>query len=270
MWFWTDCRKLCRRFISSHSVASHSSTSPKPMTLIQSFHTEMKGTVRHDGASSEAFGIHSGMKQGCVLAHTLFGSFFAVMLWHCFGSATDGIYLLTRSDGKLFSLSQLKAKPKCARLLSETCFLLLLQHWHPIQETIAKPPRLLLLGLWDFSLTISLKKTNMMGQEVKQPPVITVDNYELEVMHQFMYLGSTITDNLFVSAEINRWISWASTTHFRLIKESVGEQQTHCPHQNSSIHCLHPHHAPMLLRLLVMPPRTLKLHCVLPMSVQAY
>lgn len=44
----------------------------------------------------------------------------------------------------------------------------------------------------------------MMGQEVKQPPVITVDNYELEVMHQFMYLGSTITDNLFVSAEINR------------------------------------------------------------------
>ena len=48
----------------------------------------------------------------------------------------------------------------------------------------------------DFGLTISLKRTNLMGKEVEQPPVITVSNYELGVVHQFIYLDSTITDNL--------------------------------------------------------------------------
>lgn len=56
----------------------------------------------------------------------------------------------------------------------------------------------------DFSLTISLKKINLMGQEVKQPPVIIVNNHELEVVHHFTYLGSTFTENLCLDAEINR------------------------------------------------------------------
>jgi hypothetical protein len=40
----------------------------------------MKGFVQFDCASSEAFSISSGVKQGGVLAPTLFGIFFAVML----------------------------------------------------------------------------------------------------------------------------------------------------------------------------------------------
>ena len=36
----------------------------------------------------------------------------------------------------------------------------------------------------------------MLGQDVDTPPVITINNYELEVLHQFTYLGSTISDNL--------------------------------------------------------------------------
>jgi hypothetical protein len=47
----------------------------------------------------------------------------------------------------------------------------------------------------EFSLTISLKKTEMMGQNVDNPPEITISNYVLEVVHQFTYLGSTISDN---------------------------------------------------------------------------
>ena len=52
------------------------------------------------------------MKQGCVLAPTLFGICFAVMLTHAFGPAAEGIYLRTRTDGKLFNLSRLRAKTK--------------------------------------------------------------------------------------------------------------------------------------------------------------
>jgi len=68
----------------------------------------------------------------------------------------------------------------------------------------------------DFGLTISLKKTNVLGQDVDTSPVITIDNYQLEVVHKFTYLGSTITDNLSLDAELNKRIGKAATTVGRL------------------------------------------------------
>ena len=53
----------------------------------------MKGTVLYDGATSDPFDIVSGVKQGCVLAMTLFEIFFATLLKHAFGESTEGIYL---------------------------------------------------------------------------------------------------------------------------------------------------------------------------------
>lgn len=37
----------------------------------------------------------------------------------------------------------------------------------------------------DFGFTISLKTTNLMGQNVDSPTVITIDNYELDIFQQF-------------------------------------------------------------------------------------
>ena len=68
----------------------------------------------------------------------------------------------------------------------------------------------------DFGLTISLKKTNIVGQDTVLAPVITIDNYELEAVHQFTYLGSIITDNLSLNAEIDKRIGKAATTFARL------------------------------------------------------
>jgi len=64
----------------------------------------------------------------------------------------------------------------------------------------------------DFGLTISLKKTNVLGQDVDAPPVITITNYQLEVVHEFTFLGSTITDNLSLDTELNKRIGKAATT----------------------------------------------------------
>ena len=80
---------------------------PKFLRLITSFHKEMKGTVQYDGSSSDPFPIKSGVKQGCVLAPTLFGILFSLLLRYAFSQSEEGIYLHTRSDSSLFNLARL-------------------------------------------------------------------------------------------------------------------------------------------------------------------
>lgn len=70
----------------------------------------MKATIQYEGSMSDSFEIKSGVKQGCVLAPILFSIFFALLLKHAFGDATEGVYLRTRSDARLFNLARLKAK----------------------------------------------------------------------------------------------------------------------------------------------------------------
>ena len=72
----------------------------------------MKGTVLYDGTTSDPFNILIGVKQGCVLAPTLFGIFVATLLKHAFGESTEGIYLRTRSDGNLFKIPRLRTKTR--------------------------------------------------------------------------------------------------------------------------------------------------------------
>ena len=69
----------------------------------------------------------------------------------------------------------------------------------------------------DFGLTISLKKTNILGQDTEAPPVITINDNELDALCQFTYLGSTITDNLSMDAWIDKRIGKAASTLARLI-----------------------------------------------------
>ena len=85
---------------------------PKLLRVISSFHSNMKGTVNYDRATSEPFEIHIGVKQGCVLAPTLFSIFFSMMLSYAFKTSTEGVFLHTIADGELFNLARLRTKSK--------------------------------------------------------------------------------------------------------------------------------------------------------------
>ena len=63
----------------------------------------------------------------------------------------------------------------------------------------------------DVGLTISLIKTNVLA-----PPVITIDYYELDAVHQVSYLGSIITDKPFLETYTGKTIVKAATTIARL------------------------------------------------------
>ena len=76
--------------------------------MIRSFHDDMKATIQYEGSVSEPFNIKSGVKQGCVLAQSLF----SLLLKHAFGTSTEGVYMHIRSDGKLYNIARLRAKTK--------------------------------------------------------------------------------------------------------------------------------------------------------------
>ena len=80
--------------------------------MITSFHESMQGTVQYDGSSLDPFLIRIGVKQGRILAPTLFGIFFSLLLSCAFSQSEDSIYPCTRNDGSVFSLVHLQVKTK--------------------------------------------------------------------------------------------------------------------------------------------------------------
>ena len=153
--------------------------------------------MQYEGNMSDPFDVKRGVKQGCVLAPTLFGTFFPMLLKHAFGTATEGMYLHTRSDGRLFNLARLRAMTKVCEITVRDLLFAddAAVTTHTVQELQMLIDRF--SQAWKgFGLIISLKKTNVLVQGVETPPVTTIDNYVLGVVHQSTYLGSTITKNL--------------------------------------------------------------------------
>ena len=84
----------------------------KFISMVQQFHAGMKAQVQDNGETSEPFPVSNGVKQGCVLAPTLFSLMFSAMLTGAFRDGDVGIDLRYRTDGKLFNLRRLQAKTK--------------------------------------------------------------------------------------------------------------------------------------------------------------
>ncbi|CAJ0940211.1 unnamed protein product [Ranitomeya imitator] len=84
----------------------------KFISVIRQFHDGMMVKVLNDGDVSEAFPVTNGVKQGCVLAPTLFSMLFSAMLSDAFNNCEDGIQVRYRTDGKLFNPKRLKAVTK--------------------------------------------------------------------------------------------------------------------------------------------------------------
>ena len=79
---------------------------PKLQSMIEYIHTDTKGTVQFNGSFSEPFKIRSSVKQGCVLAPMLFGTFIGLLLKHVLDTATEGIYLRWIAGPTLFSTDE--------------------------------------------------------------------------------------------------------------------------------------------------------------------
>ena len=71
----------------------------KIANLIEALHTDMQANVVMSGSVSKDFLVSNGVKQGCVLALTLFSLYLAAMIEVTFKDTTEGVYIQTRKDG---------------------------------------------------------------------------------------------------------------------------------------------------------------------------
>eukprot|EP00745_Piridium_sociabile_P007473 TRINITY_DN1490_c1_g1_i7.p1 TRINITY_DN1490_c1_g1~~TRINITY_DN1490_c1_g1_i7.p1 ORF type:complete len:702 (-),score=160.58 TRINITY_DN1490_c1_g1_i7:112-2217(-) len=199
------------------------------INMVRQFHDGMQARVQDDGALSEPFPVANGVKQGCVLAPTLFSIMFSAMLSDAFRSGDIGVDLRYRTDGKLFNLRRLQARTKVQTttvrdfLFADDCALNASERTE-MQRSMDH----LSTGCTNFGLTISTKKTEVMHQPAPGAPYtephITVNGDRLTVADKFVYLGSTLSRSANIDDEVSYRISRASAAFGRL-QDSVWERK---------------------------------------------
>ena len=185
----------------------------------------MKITVRDGMDKSPPFVVTNGTKQGCVLAPTLFSIFFSLMLSIAFKDVTDGVDINSRPDRELFNVNSnhFKAVSKVEHLtirellFADDCALVACS-----QETLQRLCDCFATAARRFGLTISINKTEAMYQpapgNMYVPPVITIDGNPLKAVEKFKYLGSIVSNDASLDAEITARIAKATSAFGRLLK----------------------------------------------------
>ena len=76
---------------------------PKFLTILCQHHEGQHGQAKHNGSLSDSFPISNGVKQGCVLAPTLFSVFFSIMLREAKDDLPDSMYIRFRTYEELIT-----------------------------------------------------------------------------------------------------------------------------------------------------------------------
>ena len=150
----------------------------------------------------------AGVKQGCVLAPALFTLFLAAVLEVSNRDTTNGVYITTCSEGRLFNVSHLKVNTKvqqlCVRDLLYTDETGFMSHFEVDLQTILDR---FAAASASFGLSINVRITEVLHQHTPgtpyTAPTILLNGTPLNVATTFKYLGSTIANDCSLDKELS-------------------------------------------------------------------
>ena len=193
----------------------------KFIAMVRYIHDGMLARVQNDGEFSDPFPVTNGVKQGCVLASTLFSMMFSAMLTDAFQNGDNGIPIRNRFDRKLLNVRRLQAIYKVqTEVLDEFLFADDVSKGAPTEEKMQKGVDQVSGSCDSCDLTISIKKTEVVYQPAPgmlyKEPIITVKGQRLQVVNKFTYLGSTLSRVVHIDDEVNARIAKACAAFGRL------------------------------------------------------
>nr|VZI43233.1 unnamed protein product [Spirometra erinaceieuropaei] len=192
--------------------------------MVRQLHDGMVARVTDNGAVSEAFAVTNGVKQGCVLAPTLFSLMFSAMLMDAYRDERPGIRIAYWTDGHLLNQRRMHFQ---SRVFTTTVHELLFADDCALnttsEEQMQRSMDLFSAACENFGLVINTQKTVVMHQPPPNsatapnaPLQISVNGTQLQVVENFPYLGSTLSLNAKIDDEVARRISKASQAFGRL------------------------------------------------------
>lgn len=193
----------------------------KFVRILRLLHDGMECCVTANGEQSEFFSVICGVKQGCVLAPTLFALYFAVVVREAQQNSSEGVRIRFRTDGNVFNLARLRARTKVSYdIVSEIMYADDLCFVAESPEGLQEMMSSLNESCSKFGLKISVKKTEVMGLDTHGnddvPLTIKLGEDTLKQVDKFKYLGSTITSNCDLDADINNRIGSAAAAYGKL------------------------------------------------------
>ncbi|BHF70996.1 hypothetical protein SprV_0401405000 [Sparganum proliferum] len=186
--------------------------------MMRQLHDGMMMRVTDNGAVSETFAVANGVKQGCVLAPTLFSLMYSAMLMDAYrDERPPGIRIAYRTKGHLLNQRRMHFQSRVSTttvhelLFAADCALNTTS-----DEEMQRSMDLFSVPFENFSLVINTQKTVVMHQSPpnsatpRNAPQISVNGTQLQVVKNFPYLGGTLCRNTKTDDEITRRIPKSS------------------------------------------------------------
>ena len=166
-----------------------------------------------NGSEGDEFPVTNGVKQGYVLASTLFSFLCNMMLLSAFKDSDPGIQITYRTDRGIFRTQHLKVTKSLVRdlLYADDCAVV--AHWEDdlqrLADSLSAVTKL-------FGLTVSIKKTEVMFQPGKRSranmPEIKIDGKAFNNVDSFICLGSSLSSFNSLDKEVSNPIVKASAS----------------------------------------------------------
>ena len=139
--------------------------------MVRQFHDGMQARVQNDGEYSVPFPVTNGVKQGCVMAPTLFSIMFSAMLTEAFQDVDAGFPIRYRFGGNLLNLRRMQAKPKVQTdVVDKLLYADDLAENAKSKEKHARAVDRMSKACDNFQLTISTKKPEVVHQPAPGKP----------------------------------------------------------------------------------------------------
>ena len=206
----------------------------KFVNILRQFHDGMTARVTIGGQESAPFPVHTGVRQGCVLAPVLFNIFLlcVTQLLHKEIEDSSGVTVDFRLDGNLFNIRRLQATTKLQKeritelQYADDCALV--SHSpQDLQAVLAAAVR----AYSRMGLTVNTSKTEVVCQWSSNrpsiPPTFTVSGEELAIVPSFRYLGSILSEENNVDDEVQNRIKQAAAAFGRLRRRVFQNKNLH-------------------------------------------